>query len=483
MIVFEGKSVQITWRPNLPKNKEDYLWLYADPSGWMESDTFYKWLEEWEKTTRTFQEGIENELEPRLLIYDGHLAHVWYGTIELPKVQNVTIIKLPPHTTDLLQPLDVSVFKALKGYWSDILFKRMKTTRNRLTKAEFSSYLCDPEVWAKSLSEDNIKNGFRGCGIFPPDRTKYPVKRFNVNLKARYDKWLEEGKPNISAEEIDTMLNEARTQDTSVEKAVTTTNQDQGIPSTSKPKEAVINDQKGKIISFFVPDDNPSQMIPVPEQISLNVTPSSSCSSFKEVALKKIDELQTPEASKPTQKRKKVNPFGTLVTSDEQFDEVMQEEQKERKKVEKANENIKQKSDTKAKQAEKRNKKHERESISFEVEDDENIYEGESEEETDDLQPGHEEKLIFPPSNESDAYEFLTTVWDQLNPPVTEETLQGKFFAVVFYDIKRKPHLYVGRILKLFLTDADGLAKEFSVECLKRGATSTSTVLEEVPNI
>ena len=72
-------------------------------------------------------------------------------------------------------------------------------------------------------------------------------------------------------------------------------------------------------------------------------------------------------------------------------------------------------------------------------------------------------------------------MWDQLNPPVTEESLQGKFFAVVFYDIKRKPHLYVGRILKRFLTNADGPAKEFSVECLKRGATSTSTVLEEVP--
>ena len=300
-------------------------------------------------------------------------------------------------------------------------------------------------------------------------------------MKARYDKWLEEGKPNISAEEIDTMLNEARTQDTSVEKAVTTTNQDQGIPSTSKSKEAVINDQKGKIIYFFVTDDNPLQMIPVtPEQISLNVTPSSPCSSFKEVALKK-NRLITNSKDIKAHSKKKVNPFGTLVTSDEQFDEVMQEEQKKRIKVEKANENIKQKSETKAKQAEKRNEKNERESISFEVEDDENVYEEESEEETDDLQPKHEEKLIFPPSNESDAYEYLTTVWDQLNPPVTEEILLGKFFVVVFYNIKRKPHLFVGRILKRFLTDADGPAKEFSVECLKRGATSTSTILEEVP--
>ena len=35
--------------------------------------------------------------------------------------------------------------------------------------------------------------------------------------------------------------------------------------------------------------------------------------------------------------------------------------------------------------------------------------------------------------------------------------------------------------MKRFLTDAGGPAKEFSVECLKRGATSTSTILEEVP--
>ncbi|XP_066926658.1 uncharacterized protein [Clytia hemisphaerica] len=85
MIVFEGVHVQTTWRPNLPKDHENYPWLYANKSGWMDSSTFYRWFEEWESKTRTYDE--DGNLEPRLLIYDGHLSHIWYGTIELARKQ------------------------------------------------------------------------------------------------------------------------------------------------------------------------------------------------------------------------------------------------------------------------------------------------------------------------------------------------------------------------------------------------------------
>ena len=80
----------------------------------MSLGTFYKWFEEWEVKTRYTKEG---ELENCLLIYDGHVSHIWYGTLELGRAQKVTIIKLPSHTTDHLQPLDLSVFKSLKDYW------------------------------------------------------------------------------------------------------------------------------------------------------------------------------------------------------------------------------------------------------------------------------------------------------------------------------------------------------------------------------
>ena len=88
----------------------------------------------------------DRELEPWLLIYDGHLPHMWYGTIDLARQKSVTVIKLPPHTTDLLQPLDVAVFKSLKDHWGDVLFQRNNTSRLKLSKAEFGTILSSEDV-------------------------------------------------------------------------------------------------------------------------------------------------------------------------------------------------------------------------------------------------------------------------------------------------------------------------------------------------
>ena len=51
---------------------------------------------------------------PLLLIFHGHLTHVSVNVIEKAIEENITIVKLPPHVTDKLQPLDVSCFGPLK---------------------------------------------------------------------------------------------------------------------------------------------------------------------------------------------------------------------------------------------------------------------------------------------------------------------------------------------------------------------------------
>ena len=125
----------------------------------------------------SYKEGSEEELEPRLLWpLVSHLE--WnFRTSSCPECN----LKVNA-THDLLQPLDMSFFKAFKGYWGDILFRRMKMVRSHLTKAEFATYLCDSEVWDKAFSKENIINGFRRCGISPCYRTQYPANRFHVNL-------------------------------------------------------------------------------------------------------------------------------------------------------------------------------------------------------------------------------------------------------------------------------------------------------------
>ena len=124
----------------------------------MKSDIFSKWFCEWESRTRIITKA--GNLEPRLMIYDGHLSHLNYDTIKHVRINNVTILKLLPLTTDLLQPLDVSVFKSLKDKWGDVLFKRLKNKRTTLTKAKFSTLLSNDDVWRDAFNLNSIQNGF-----------------------------------------------------------------------------------------------------------------------------------------------------------------------------------------------------------------------------------------------------------------------------------------------------------------------------------
>ena len=112
LIIFQGKQIQTSWLPSRKPDHTFYPWIYANEKGWMKSDIFYKWFVEWEKKTRSYTS--DEKLEGRLVIYDGHLSRVGFSTLQCAHEWKVTILKLPLHTTDLLQPLDMSVFKALK---------------------------------------------------------------------------------------------------------------------------------------------------------------------------------------------------------------------------------------------------------------------------------------------------------------------------------------------------------------------------------
>ena len=200
LIVYEGLFVQTTWRPNVDKNYEFYPWQYANKSGWMDSSLFYKWFEIFEERTRTLDK--DNNVEPRLVIYDGHLSHVWYGTTELARTNKMTILKLPPHTTELLQPLDVSVFKSLKDKWGQEMFERRTVNLSRLNKREFAERLCSEGVWKMAFSKENRESGFRRTGIYTVDRTKYPKHRFHPTAMKKYDDWVADGKPNLTVSSI-----------------------------------------------------------------------------------------------------------------------------------------------------------------------------------------------------------------------------------------------------------------------------------------
>lgn len=92
-----------------------------------------------------------------------------FKSVQLAFEKNITPLKFPPHTTDIPQPLEKSVFKSLKDHWESVLFKRLHLKRPRLTKAEFTTLLVSQDVWDASVKVGIIYNDFRRCDIFPCD--------------------------------------------------------------------------------------------------------------------------------------------------------------------------------------------------------------------------------------------------------------------------------------------------------------------------
>ena len=60
-------------------------------------------------------------IRPLLLIFDGHLTHFSLEVIEKARREDITLLKLLPHVTDILQPLDVACFGPLKRMWEKVL--------------------------------------------------------------------------------------------------------------------------------------------------------------------------------------------------------------------------------------------------------------------------------------------------------------------------------------------------------------------------
>ena len=130
-------------------------------SGFVDSELFAKWF------TKIFvphaRPTPENSV---LLLVDGHSSHCSPEIIKLAQENNVVLLALAPHTTHLCQPLDVAVYKSFKVHLSKLV-KLGQAIRGDLwiSKSNVSRFLKQP--FEASMSLQNIKAGFRKCGIFP----------------------------------------------------------------------------------------------------------------------------------------------------------------------------------------------------------------------------------------------------------------------------------------------------------------------------
>ena len=102
--------------------------FHCSDNGWITQELYIEWF-------RFFLKSIP-PTRPVLLIEDGHSSRVSIEVIELARQNDIHILCLPSHTTHLLQPLDVGIFKSLKSNYNKECKKYMAQHPGRVITTE-----------------------------------------------------------------------------------------------------------------------------------------------------------------------------------------------------------------------------------------------------------------------------------------------------------------------------------------------------------
>ncbi|TVY32850.1 hypothetical protein LSUB1_G008693, partial [Lachnellula subtilissima] len=171
LVMFKGKTVQQQW---FPTSLELYnRWQFtATENGWTSDATAREWLE------KVFIPATapQDPRDPRLLILDGHGSHETTEFMWLCFQYKIQLLFLPPHTSHVLQPLDLSIFSPLKAaYRKELSNLSLLTDSTPVGKRNFLR--CYKKARDASLTSSNIKAGWKATGLWPPSIAKPLMSR------------------------------------------------------------------------------------------------------------------------------------------------------------------------------------------------------------------------------------------------------------------------------------------------------------------
>uniref|UniRef100_A0A1Y1KZ51 DDE-1 domain-containing protein n=2 Tax=Photinus pyralis TaxID=7054 RepID=A0A1Y1KZ51_PHOPY len=182
-VVYKAERMYSSWIEGGPPNT-----IYnRTKSGWFDAGTFVDYFN---KVVIPWARRLKG---PKVVIGDNLSSHLNVDVLLACQRNNIRFVFLPPNSTHITQPLDVSFFGPLKKAWRTILqdVKLKYPSQNCVEKSFFPGLLAKLIKTIELKSEKNIKNGFRATGIVPlcPDEVlkKMPTARYKERVSREID--------------------------------------------------------------------------------------------------------------------------------------------------------------------------------------------------------------------------------------------------------------------------------------------------------
>jgi hypothetical protein len=171
-VIFKGKVFIESWFDGLPDD-----WRFeVSPNGWTSDEIGLRWLKKlFIPTTSIRMKGVY-----RLLILDGHGSHLTPKFDEICEENKIIPICMPPHSSHLLQPLDIGCFAVLKRSYGRLVEAKMRVGINHIDKLDFLEAY--PLARIEAFKSETIKNSFGAAGLVPfaPERV---ISKLDIRLR------------------------------------------------------------------------------------------------------------------------------------------------------------------------------------------------------------------------------------------------------------------------------------------------------------
>ena len=191
-VLYKAEHLWDTWQEGGPPDAR----YNRNKSGWFDLPIYEDWFLTVALPYLKKLNGV------KIMIGDNLSSHISLAVVKECENHDISFILLPPNSTHILQPLDVSFFGPLKKAWRDVLTNWKMNTRGPICRDAFPALLKETLQKIEARKVENIKSGFHATGLIPFDPQR-------VLKKIPQSSELDESSASWSAS-FETVLSQAR---------------------------------------------------------------------------------------------------------------------------------------------------------------------------------------------------------------------------------------------------------------------------------